>query len=68
MKEHMHFTYIVASRSHNFYVGITSDIEGRVLQHKSGVFEGYSKKSIAIVWFGWNGITTCTSRSRVRSS
>jgi predicted GIY-YIG superfamily endonuclease len=24
----MYFTYIAASRSHNFYVGITSDIEG----------------------------------------
>ena len=49
----MYFTYIVASRSHNFYVGITSDIEGRVLQHKSGVFEGYSKKYHCnrLVWF-----------------
>jgi putative endonuclease len=44
MRERMYFTYIVASRSHNFYIGITSDIELRVRQHKNGVYEGYSKK------------------------
>jgi putative endonuclease len=53
MKEHMYYTYIVASRTHNFYVGITSDIEARVWQHKNGVYEGYSKKYNCnrLVWF-----------------
>lgn len=53
MNEAMYYTYIVASRSHNFYVGMTSDIEGRVWQHKNGVFEGYSKKYNCnrLVWF-----------------
>jgi hypothetical protein len=44
MNEVMYYTYIVASRSHNFYVGMTSDIESRVWQHKNGVFEGHSMK------------------------
>jgi predicted GIY-YIG superfamily endonuclease len=44
MNEKMYYTYIVASRSHNFYVGMTSEIEIRVQQHKQGRFEGYSKK------------------------
>ena len=34
-------------------VGMTSDIEGRILQHKNGIFEGYSKKynCTRLVWF-----------------
>ena len=44
MNEAMYYTYIVASRSHNFYVGMTSEIELRMEQHKQGRFEGYSKK------------------------
>jgi putative endonuclease len=53
MNEAMYYTYIVASRSRNFYVGMTSDIEGRVWQHKNGVFEGHSKKYNCnrLVWF-----------------
>ena len=53
MNEAMYYTYIVASRSHNFYVGMTSNIEERVWQHKNGVFEGYSKKYNCnrLVWF-----------------
>jgi putative endonuclease len=53
MREHLYYTYIVASRSHNFYVGMTSEIEIRVRQHKEGRFEGYSKKYNCnrLVWF-----------------
>ncbi|NYF78643.1 GIY-YIG nuclease family protein [Granulicella arctica] len=50
----MYYAYIVASRSHNFYVGVTSDLMKRVWQHKEGIFEGYSKryKCNRLVWFG----------------
>ena len=53
MKEHLYYTYIVASRSHNLYTGMTSEIEARIWQHKNGVFEGYSKtyKCTRLVWF-----------------
>lgn len=53
MKEKMYYTYIVASRSHNSYIGVTSGIEVRVQQHKEGRFEGYSKryKCNRLVWF-----------------
>src|ERR1700733_11643994 len=53
MRECMYYTYIVASRSHNFYVGITSEIEVRVRQHKNGTFDGHSKKYNCnrLVWF-----------------
>ena len=42
MHEKMYYTYIMASRSHSLYIGMTSEIEIRVRQHKAGTFEGYS--------------------------
>jgi putative endonuclease len=53
VEERIYYTYIVASRSHNLYVGVTSGIEVRVRQHKNGRFEGYSKryKCNRLVWF-----------------
>jgi putative endonuclease len=53
MSEKLYYTYIVASRSHNFYVGVTSEIELRIQQHKEGWLEGYSKKFNCnrLVWF-----------------
>jgi putative endonuclease len=49
----MYYTYIVASRSHTFYVGMTSDIEARIWQHKNGAFEGFTKQYNCnrLVWF-----------------
>ncbi len=53
MKEHLYYTYIIASRSKNLYTGMTSEIEARIWQHRNGVFEGYSKryKCNRLVWF-----------------
>jgi putative endonuclease len=53
MEEKMYYTYIVASRSRNLYVGMTSEIEVRVLQHRNGSFEGHSEKYNChrLVWF-----------------
>jgi putative endonuclease len=53
MEERVYYTYIVASRSHNFYVGMTGGLEVWVRQHKEGRFEGYSKKYHCnrLVWF-----------------
>ncbi|MDQ2833908.1 MAG: GIY-YIG nuclease family protein [Acidobacteriota bacterium] len=33
MRERMYYTYIVASRSLNFYVGVTGDLRVRMIQH-----------------------------------
>ena len=38
------FVYIMSSESGTLYVGVTSDLEQRVSQHKLGAFEGFSKK------------------------
>ena len=44
MKEHCYSVYIMCSRTHVLYIGITSDLEHRVWQHKNGTFEGFTKK------------------------
>lgn len=38
------YTYIMGSLSGTLYIGVTSDIYERVLQHKNGTFEGFSKQ------------------------
>lgn len=42
MKEHTYYTYIVASRSHTLYIGMTGDLHLRVFQHKQNTYEGFS--------------------------
>ena len=42
--EHQYWAYIMSSLSGTLYIGVTSDLELRVWQHKTGVFEGFSKK------------------------
>jgi putative endonuclease len=39
VKEHRYAVYILASRSHNFYVGVTNSLDRRMRQHKAHFFE-----------------------------
>ncbi|MEE9235229.1 MAG: GIY-YIG nuclease family protein [Candidatus Acidoferrales bacterium] len=36
--------YILASRSRNLYTGVTGELKHRVMQHKLGVIEGFTRK------------------------
>ena len=49
----VYFTYIVASRSHTLYVGMTGDLLKRVFEHKRKIHEGFSAtyNSNRLVWF-----------------
>src|SRR5271167_4637485 len=38
------WTYIVSSHSRCLYIGVTSDLHGRVWEHKNSVLEGFTKK------------------------
>lgn len=38
------FVYILASLSGTLYVGLTDDLRKRVIQHKNGSYDGFSKK------------------------
>jgi putative endonuclease len=44
MREQSYFTYIMASRSHALYIGVTSDLHRRVFQHKWREHEGFTAK------------------------
>ena len=37
------YTYIIGSHAGTLYIGVTSDLYTRALQHKNGTFEGFSK-------------------------
>lgn len=37
------YVYILSSRSRRLYIGVTSDLEGRIWEHKQGVIEGFTK-------------------------
>ena len=38
------FVYILGSISGVLYIGVTNDLERRLSEHKSGLFEGFTKK------------------------
>ncbi|HZQ91411.1 MAG TPA: GIY-YIG nuclease family protein [Terriglobales bacterium] len=38
------YTYILGSLSGTFYVGFTGRLQARVLEHKDGVFEGFTSR------------------------
>ena len=48
-----YFTYIVASRSRTLYIGVTSNLEQRIWQHKNKAHEGFtaSYNCNRLVWF-----------------
>jgi putative endonuclease len=39
-----YFVYILSSLQGALYVGLTDDIRKRMIQHKSGTFDGFTKK------------------------
>ncbi len=46
--------YIMTSGRHGtLYIGVTSNLTGRVMQHREGTFEGFSKRygCTRLVWF-----------------
>jgi putative endonuclease len=53
MAKHVYFTYIMASSSRNLYIGVTSNLEHRVAQHKEGVLGGFTARYRChrLVWF-----------------
>jgi putative endonuclease len=54
MKDKGGFVYIMASqRNGTLYIGVTSDLPGRVWQHREGTADGFAKKygCKMLVWF-----------------
>ena len=42
--DHKYWVYIVCSRSGTLYIGVTNSIFRRMIEHKSGKFEGFASK------------------------
>jgi|SRR5688572_6225598 putative endonuclease len=44
-REHAYFVYVLASqRNGTLYVGVTSDIYGRTVEHRDGLVPGFTKR------------------------
>ena len=41
---HQYYVYIMASRGKTLYVGVTTNLERRVYEHRSGLIAGFTKK------------------------
>jgi putative endonuclease len=44
LPDRFYYVYLLASRSRVLYAGITNDLTRRVIEHKLGVKEGFTKK------------------------
>ena len=53
MSDNFYFTYIVASRSLTLYIGMTSNLQQRIFEHKRKLHEGFSAtyNCDRLVWF-----------------
>lgn len=52
-ERHSYFVYITASQSEALYTGVTSDLVGRIWQHKHKVTPGFTPKYNVnkLIWF-----------------
>ena len=41
---HQYYVYIMTNRSQTLYIGVTSELEGRVWKHKNKVYEGFTSR------------------------
>jgi len=59
------YVYILASKSRRLYVGMTNSLFGRVLQHKAGEMEGFTKRYriVRLVYFEtFRFVNNCIAR------
>ena len=62
VKEHNYCVYIVGSSTGTLYIGMTHNLDRRVLEHKSGEFEGFASK------YGCNRLVYFESFDDVRNA
>jgi predicted GIY-YIG superfamily endonuclease len=69
VEDGVYAVYLLASKpSGTLYLGVTSNIIGRVWQHKESVFDGFSKKYGVhrLVWLSFSATSTSPFNVRRR--
>ena len=67
MNEKKYYAYIVTSDSGTLYIGVTSNLRVRVMQHKHGKFDGFSKEygcNRLVYWEGFDDVTQAIHREK----
>ena len=41
---HTYYVYILASRSRNLYIGVTNDLQRRLVEHRQGLVPGFTTR------------------------
>ena len=62
-----HFTYIMASRSHTLYIGVTGELQKRVFEHKWKERDGFTARYNCdrLVWFeSYQDVTKAIAREK----
>jgi len=44
MSKRTYYVYILTNRAGVLYVGVTNDLERRIMEHRSGLIDGFSRK------------------------
>ena len=66
---HRHYSDYLLSNQPNgiLYIGVTSSLEGRMWQHKTGAFEGFSKRyglTRLVYYEGYRNVNTAIAREK----
>ena len=65
--DHKYWVYIVSSRSGTLYIGITNNIARRMVEHRSGAFEGFATKyhcNRLVYYKSFDGIQRAIARDK----
>ncbi|HTP13756.1 MAG TPA: GIY-YIG nuclease family protein, partial [Bacteroidota bacterium] len=46
------YVYILECSDRSYYVGLTSDVERRIVEHNTGTYQGYtaSRRPVKLLW------------------
>ena len=67
MPEHHYYTYIVASRTHVLYIGISNNLARRVWEHRNNAYPGFTSqyRCHRLVWFeSYVSVTLAIAREK----